>query len=108
MQAFERLDPPDDLDLMVDDYTATNPGFPTLVDSAARRRKLMRELAAHRRARNLSQTDVALAMGTSQSTIARLEAGDSDPRLSTIHRFADAVDCRFEYQLVPLKAPGPA
>jgi DNA-binding XRE family transcriptional regulator len=99
--AFESLDPPDDLDRMVEDYTAANPAFPVLLDSAVRRRELLRELAAQRRERDLSQTEVAVAMATSQSTIARLEAGGSDPRLSTIDRFADAVGCRFEYRLVP-------
>jgi predicted transcriptional regulator len=39
----------------------------------------------------LSQTVVAARMGTSQSALARIEAGESDPRLSTIERYAQAI-----------------
>jgi transcriptional regulator with XRE-family HTH domain len=31
-------------------------------------------------------------MGTSQSSLARLEAGEMDPRLSTVERYARALD----------------
>jgi transcriptional regulator with XRE-family HTH domain len=53
--------------------------------------KIVRSLARRRRRLNLSQTDVAARMGTSQSALARLESGDLDPRLSTVERFATAV-----------------
>lgn len=56
-----------------------------------RRRDLMDELSAARRAHGLSQTAIAARMGTSQSAVARLERGDLDPRLSTLERYAAAV-----------------
>lgn len=49
-------------------------------------------LAGHRRSRGLSQTEVAARMGTSQSAVARLEAGRGDLRLSTLQRYAAALD----------------
>ncbi|GAA3224213.1 hypothetical protein GCM10010468_51080 [Actinocorallia longicatena] len=49
------------------------------------------ELAARRRTAGLSQTEVAARMGTSQSAVARLEAGVSDVRASTLERYAAAV-----------------
>jgi len=52
---------------------------------------LLRSLADRRRKLGLSQTLVAARMGTSQSALARLEAGESDPRISTVERYALAV-----------------
>jgi predicted transcriptional regulator len=39
----------------------------------------------------MSQTTVAARMGTSQSSLARIEAGEIDPRISTVERFALAL-----------------
>lgn len=73
------------------------PGFKEL---AERRRALAGELVERRLSLGLSQTEVAARMGTSQSAVARLEAGQSDVRLSTLERYAAAVgyslDWRFE------------
>ncbi|GGJ75045.1 hypothetical protein GCM10010123_01290 [Pilimelia anulata] len=44
-----------------------------------------------RRERGLSQAAVGERIGTTQSAVARMETGESDPRLSTLVRFADAV-----------------
>lgn len=63
-----------------------DPGKP-----AVKGRRLVRALAARRRLLNMSQTEVAAQMGTSQSALARLETGEADPRLSTIERYATAV-----------------
>jgi transcriptional regulator with XRE-family HTH domain len=41
--------------------------------------------------RGLSQAEVAERIGTTQSAVARLESGRSDPRLSTIGRYAEVV-----------------
>jgi len=67
------------------------PGFDRLQRAVERRRALMSELAAKRRELGLSQTTVAARMGTSQSTVARLESAADDVRLSSIERYADAV-----------------
>jgi transcriptional regulator with XRE-family HTH domain len=66
------------------------PVFPGFREMAARRR-LVADLAERRRRLGLSQTEVAAAMGTSQSAVARLERGDADVRLSTLERYAAAV-----------------
>lgn len=50
-----------------------------------------REMKQRRQAAGLSQTEVAARMGTSQSAVARLEAGTSDVRLSTLLRYAEAI-----------------
>src|SRR6266542_6439818 len=76
---------------IIAERTARNPDFPGLVEAAARRRELLRELAGQREKLGLSQTAVAARMGTSQSAVARLEAGDIDAKLSTVERFAAAL-----------------
>ncbi len=58
-------------------------------------------LAARSRA-GLTQEAVATRMGTSKSTVSRLEsAGRHAPSLSSIQRYAEAVGCKIEIRLVP-------
>lgn len=52
------------------------------------------ELIAARTRAGLTQTEVAERMGTSQSTVARLESGKRQPSLRTVQRYAQAVGAR--------------
>lgn len=72
------------------------PGF---AEMARRRRALTEALVARRVDLGLSQTQVAARMGTSQSAVARIEAGGADVRLSTLERYAAAVDQVIDWQL---------
>ncbi len=83
--------PKDFLDEVIARRTKGNPEFPAMVDAALRARELVRSLAARRQKLGLSQTLVAARMGTSQSALARLEAGEVDPRISTVERYALAL-----------------
>ncbi|WP_334473728.1 helix-turn-helix domain-containing protein [Arsenophonus sp. PmNCSU2021_1] len=40
---------------------------------------------------NLSQTELAAAMGVKQPTLAKIEQPDNDPRLSTLKRYVSAL-----------------
>jgi hypothetical protein len=91
----------DFLDEVIDERTERNPDFPALVDAAQRRRELLAGLAERRRRREQSQTAVAAAMQSWQSSIARLKTSAADARLSTLDRYAHALGCRMEYILVP-------
>jgi len=64
------------------------PGFEALATDPG---EIIERLVRRRVALGLSQTVVASRMGTSQSAVARLEAGRSDPRLSTLARYAAAL-----------------
>ena len=66
---------------------------------ARRRKELSAALVTKRRALGLSQTEVAARMGTSQSAVARLEAGEADIRLSTLERYAEAVGLDLGWQV---------
>jgi transcriptional regulator with XRE-family HTH domain len=50
---------------------------------------------------NLTQAELASKMGTSQSTIARLESGKAAPSLSTLRRLAKATGTRLEISFAP-------
>ncbi len=63
------------------------------------RRLLVTELAAQRQSAGLSQTVVAARMGTSQSAVARLEAGEGDVRASTLERYAAAIGSQITWRL---------
>jgi len=55
---------------------------------------LARELIAARTRAGLTQSELALRMGTSQSVIARLESGAQLPSVKTLLRFAKATRSR--------------
>ena len=59
------------------------------------------EVAEQRRARELSQQELADLCGTTQSAIARLESGGRPPRIDTLLRIANALDCELEVRLRP-------
>ncbi|WP_309617295.1 helix-turn-helix domain-containing protein [Salinibacterium sp.] len=54
--------------------------------------KLMADLVQIRISRGLTQPQVAERLGISQQAVSKLESYSSDPRLSTIRRYANAVE----------------
>jgi transcriptional regulator with XRE-family HTH domain len=75
------------------------PRLPGFREMAQRRRAMLAELAEARRVAGLSQTEVAARMGTSQSSVARLEAGLADVRVSTLERYAAAIGSALSWRL---------
>ena len=73
--------------------------FPGFKEMAERRRTVTGQLVSLRRELGLSQTEVATRMGTSQSAVARFEAGDLDARLSTLERYTAALGARLEWRI---------
>ena len=59
------------------------------------------KVSERRQARGLSQRELAELTGTTQSAIARLEAGGRPPRIDTLLRIADALDCELVVELKP-------
>lgn len=59
----------------------------------ARVEELRREIALGqlREELNMSQTELARAMGVAQPTLAKMENQDNDPRLSTLKRYVTAL-----------------
>jgi predicted transcriptional regulator len=75
--------------------------FPGLAGRSERRRELIDELVRARQESELSQTELAARMGTSQSAVARLESGSLDARLSTLERYAAALGHTVDWQIRP-------
>ena len=63
--------------------------------------QIAEQVAAQRRARDLSQAELAELTGTTQSAIARLESGGRPPRIDTLLRIAEALDCELLVELRP-------
>jgi predicted transcriptional regulator len=75
------------------------PVFPGFRQMAERRQSLSGQLTALRHRVGLSQVEVAARMGTSQSAVARFEAGDLDVRLSTVERYTTALGATLEWRI---------
>lgn len=61
---------------------------------------IARQLIAARNRAGLSQAEVARKMGTTQSTIARLESGRGLPAMSSLQRYASAIGHKLDVRLV--------
>lgn len=69
--------------------------FAQIADKVADRRKEL----------GLSQAELAELVATTQSAIARLESGGRPPRIDTLLRIADALDCELLVDLKPRTKP---
>ncbi|MFG2194444.1 helix-turn-helix domain-containing protein [Streptomyces sp. NPDC048639] len=88
----------DELDLFIDDELAS-PEFEAAYEDARTRSGLLRRLVSRRKARSINQAVVADRMETTQSAVSELENGGTDPRLSTVQRYARAIGCRLDVRL---------
>jgi DNA-binding XRE family transcriptional regulator len=77
---------PDDLDRYIAARAVSDPGLSARVAARTNRRILQHQLAELRVSLGITQTQAAAQMGTSQSSIARLESGEHDVRMSTVER----------------------
>ncbi len=59
------------------------------------------KVADRRIEKGLSQRELAELCGTTQSAIARLERGGRPPRIDTLLRIAEALECELVVELVP-------
>ncbi len=59
------------------------------------------DLIRLRREHGLTQKDVAEALGVTQQAINKLERYDSDPKFSTVRRYANAVGALVEHRVAP-------
>ena len=63
------------------------------------------KVVERRKQLELSQAELADLTGTTQSAIARLEAGGRPPRIDTLLRIAEALDCELIVDLRPRTRP---
>jgi transcriptional regulator with XRE-family HTH domain len=70
-------------------------------DLVSRYEAIAEQLVEQRRTRGLSQQELAELVGTTQSAIARMERGQRPPKVDTLLRIANALDCELEIRLRP-------
>lgn len=63
------------------------------------------QVSTERQRRQLSQRELAELCGTTQSAIARFEAGARPAKLDTLLRIANALDCELEVTFRPRTTP---
>jgi predicted transcriptional regulator len=63
------------------------------------------KVSERRNAKGMSQRELALLVGTTQSAIARLERGGRPPRIDTLLKIAEALECELIVELVPRSSP---
>jgi ribosome-binding protein aMBF1 (putative translation factor) len=76
-----------------------NPTVKAEYEALAAEFEISAELLRARLRAGLSQAELAVRMGTSQSTIARLESGQTLPSTKTLLRYAEATGSRFHLRL---------
>ncbi len=80
-------------------------GFREAYEAMEDQYELARKLLAARTRAGITQQEVAAAMGTTKSAVSRLESpGKHSPSVKTLIRYARAVGCDIEINLVP-RAP---
>jgi transcriptional regulator with XRE-family HTH domain len=83
-----------------------DPAFRNAYEALAEEFSLFDTLFQARTKAGLTQAEVAERMGTKTPAVARLEAGGGSkkhsPSIATLQKYAAAVGCRLEIQLVPL------
>lgn len=89
----------DDLAAYIAETIAVDPGFKGTLEDAEEARRLVDALIALRKQCQLSQVEVAKRMGVRQPTVSGFEKEPSDPRLSTLQRYARALDARLRLVL---------
>jgi transcriptional regulator with XRE-family HTH domain len=63
--------------------------------------RIAAEVVKRRQEWSLSQRELAELCGTTQSAIARLERGSRPPRIDTLWRIANVLDCDLRVELRP-------
>lgn len=82
-------------------FEADDPEYAELVREARDRRQLAHRIRELREAKGLSQAEVAEQIGTKQPSIARIERGESLPKIEMLQRLARVFGMRVQIEFVP-------
>lgn len=77
-----------------------NPEFQKEYAAADAEFSVLEALVQARAEAGLTQAELAIRLGTTQSAIARLESGGTSPSLATLRKYAAATGKRLEVRLV--------
>lgn len=91
-----------ELDFLTDlGFDVEDPAVLAANEDSEEHARLIETLVALRKAQDLKQNVVADRMGTTQSRVSSFERISGDPRLSTVMRYARAVDARVRIRVSP-------
>lgn len=74
--------------------------FRRAYEEISKEKELVRKMARARAAARMTQEEMAEAMGTTQSAVARLESGKCDLKLSTLKKYAEAAGYTLSIEFV--------
>ena len=78
-----------------------DPAFEAEYTAADAEYALIEALVRARLKANLTQAELALRIGTTQSAVARLEGGRVSPSIATLRKYADATGAKLRINLGP-------
>ncbi len=90
--------------LRFDDYfndLMKDPEFKREYEKVRQENEPLRAILRARVEKGMTQASIAKKMGTTQSSIARVEAGKSHPTIPFMQRLAEALDMRLEIRFLP-------
>jgi len=76
-----------------------NPTVKAEYDALAPEYEVVKTIINHRIKRGWSQTQLAKAVGSRQPVISRLERGEGNPSLLTLHKIAKALDLSLQVSM---------
>jgi len=78
-----------------------DPKFRREYEKVRQENEPLRAILRARVEKGMTQAQIAKRMGTTQSSIARVEAGKSHPTIPFMQRLAEALDMRLEIKFLP-------
>jgi len=87
-----------------DDYLAKelkNPEFKKWYDYYGKQFEVAYAALQARKKKKMSQAVLAKKIGTTQSNLARMEAGNQNFTMATLHKIAKALDCELKIEFCP-------
>ncbi|MBP9670552.1 helix-turn-helix transcriptional regulator [Candidatus Woesebacteria bacterium] len=78
-----------------------DPEFKREYEKVRQENEPIRAIIRARMEKGVTQASIAKKMGTTQSSIARVESGKSHPTIPFMQRLADALDMRLEVKFLP-------
>jgi len=78
-----------------------DPSFHKVWDETEPEYQLIRQLVAARLKKGLTQEELAKIVGTTQSTIARIERGGQNVSIRTLTKLANALDSKVKITIQP-------
>jgi ribosome-binding protein aMBF1 (putative translation factor) len=78
-----------------------DPDFRVGYEKVRQENEPIRAIIRARMEKGVTQASIAKKMGTTQSSIARVESGKSHPTIPFMQRLADALDMKLEIRFLP-------